>query len=102
MTQPRTRTGWPALIDEKRGLDLYRTMTEARTFEKRAYDLFMQNLVKGTTHLGTGQEAVSAGVVGAMAETTTCSSPTAATSRCWSEGRRWPRSWPSCWAGKTG
>lgn len=67
MTEPRTRTGWPALIDEKRGLDLYRAMTEARTFEKRAYDLFMQNLVKGTTHLGTGQEAVSAGVVGAMA-----------------------------------
>jgi Pyruvate/2-oxoglutarate dehydrogenase complex, dehydrogenase (E1) component, eukaryotic type, alpha subunit len=37
-------------------------MTEIRLFEKRAYDLFMQNLVKGTTHLGTGQEAVAAGV----------------------------------------
>lgn len=37
-----------------------------RLFEKRAYDLFMQNLVKGTTHLGTGQEAVAAGVSQAM------------------------------------
>ncbi len=47
-------------------LELFRKMTLIRLFEKRAYDLFMQNLVKGTTHLGTGQEAVAAGVSGAM------------------------------------
>ena len=41
-------------------------MTEIRLFEKRAHDLFLQNLVKGTTHLGTGQEAVAAGVSQAM------------------------------------
>jgi pyruvate dehydrogenase E1 component alpha subunit len=41
-------------------------MTEIRLFEKRAYDLFLQNLVKGTTHLGTGQEAIAAGVARAM------------------------------------
>ena len=41
-------------------------MTELRQFEKRAHDLFLQNLVKGTTHLGTGQEAVAAGVSQAM------------------------------------
>src|SRR3984885_11289837 len=45
---------------------MYRTMTEIRLFEKRVYDLFLQNLVKGTTHLGTGQEAVAAGVSAAM------------------------------------
>ena len=49
-------------IPESTALELYRKMTEIRQFEKRAYDLFMQNLVKGTTHLGTGQEAVAAGV----------------------------------------
>ena len=32
-----------------------------RRFEKRAYDLFMQNLVKGTSHLSLGMEAVAAG-----------------------------------------
>jgi pyruvate dehydrogenase E1 component alpha subunit len=53
-------------IPTELGLSLYRTMTEIRQFEKRAYDLFMQNLVKGTTHLGTGQEAVAAGVAAAM------------------------------------
>jgi TPP-dependent pyruvate/acetoin dehydrogenase alpha subunit len=45
---------------------MYRKMIELRLFEKRAYDLFLQNLVKGTTHLGTGQEAVAAGVSQAM------------------------------------
>jgi len=55
-------------MDEVTALDLYRTMTEIRLFEKRAYDLFLQNLVKGTTHLGTGQEAIAAGVAGAMRE----------------------------------
>ena len=47
-------------------LGLYRTMTRIRQFEKRAHDLFLQNLVKGTTHLGTGQEAIAAGVAAAM------------------------------------
>jgi acetoin:2,6-dichlorophenolindophenol oxidoreductase subunit alpha len=43
-------------------------MIEIRLFEKRAYDLFLQNLVKGTSHLGIGQEAVAAGVSAAMAD----------------------------------
>ena len=53
-------------ITEQLSLDMYRKMTEIRLFEKRAHDLFLQNLVKGTTHLGTGQEAVAAGVAQAM------------------------------------
>jgi TPP-dependent pyruvate/acetoin dehydrogenase alpha subunit len=31
-------------------LKLYRSMLECRVLEKRAYDLFMQNLIKGTSH----------------------------------------------------
>jgi acetoin:2,6-dichlorophenolindophenol oxidoreductase subunit alpha len=53
-------------IDEATALEMYRKMTELRLFEKRAHDLFLQNLVKGTTHLGTGQEAIAAGVSQAM------------------------------------
>ena len=41
-------------------LKLYRTMVECRALEKRAYDLFMQNLIKGTSHLALGQEAIAA------------------------------------------
>ncbi|MDJ0923188.1 MAG: thiamine pyrophosphate-dependent dehydrogenase E1 component subunit alpha [Acidimicrobiia bacterium] len=47
-------------------LAMYDGMVRARYFEKRAYDLFMQGLVKGTTHLGLGQEAVAAGFAVAM------------------------------------
>jgi acetoin:2,6-dichlorophenolindophenol oxidoreductase subunit alpha len=53
-------------IPEATALEMYRKMAEIRLFEKRAHDLFLQNLVKGTTHLGTGQEAVAAGVSQAM------------------------------------
>src|SRR6266487_4634717 len=35
-------------------------MVELRTFEQRAHDLFLQNLVKGTSHLALGQEAIAA------------------------------------------
>ncbi|MDF2114982.1 thiamine pyrophosphate-dependent dehydrogenase E1 component subunit alpha [Roseiarcaceae bacterium H3SJ34-1] len=46
--------------------ELYRLQVEIRLFEKRAYDLFLQNLVKGTSHLSLGQEAIAAGFAGAM------------------------------------
>jgi TPP-dependent pyruvate/acetoin dehydrogenase alpha subunit len=42
-------------------LELYRQMQACRMMEQRAYDLFMQNLIKGTSHLALGQEAVAAG-----------------------------------------
>jgi acetoin:2,6-dichlorophenolindophenol oxidoreductase subunit alpha len=42
-------------------LALFRRLVELRACEKRAYDLFLQNLVKGTSHLALGQEAVAAG-----------------------------------------
>ncbi|HSG64440.1 MAG TPA: thiamine pyrophosphate-dependent dehydrogenase E1 component subunit alpha, partial [Gammaproteobacteria bacterium] len=41
-------------------------MQRARQMEQRAYDLFMQNLVKGTSHLALGQEAISTGFAAAM------------------------------------
>jgi TPP-dependent pyruvate/acetoin dehydrogenase alpha subunit len=53
-------------LDETSRLDLYRKLQEIRTFEQRAYDLFLQNLVKGTSHLSLGQEAVAAGFGQAM------------------------------------
>jgi pyruvate dehydrogenase E1 component alpha subunit len=45
---------------------MYSDMVRARDFEQRAYDLFMEGIVKGTTHLGLGQEAVAAGFAAAM------------------------------------
>ena len=47
--------------DQETRLRLYELMLDCRGLQQRAFDLFMQNLVKGTTHLGMGQEAVAAG-----------------------------------------
>jgi pyruvate dehydrogenase E1 component alpha subunit len=47
-------------------LELYAKQYEIRVAEKRAFDLFLQNLVKGTSHLSLGQEAVAAGFASAM------------------------------------
>src|SRR5262249_32235029 len=53
-------------IGEEMRLRLYRTQVEIREAEQRAFDLFLQNLVKGTSHLSLGQEAVAAGFACAM------------------------------------
>jgi acetoin:2,6-dichlorophenolindophenol oxidoreductase subunit alpha len=63
---PEIDTDLPEAPEIDTALEMYRKMAEIRLFEKRAHDLFLQNLVKGTTHLGTGQEAVAAGVSQAM------------------------------------
>src|SRR6202161_1736852 len=47
-------------------LRIYRMLVELRESEQRAYDLFLQGLVKGTSHLSLGQEAVAAGFAAAM------------------------------------
>jgi pyruvate dehydrogenase E1 component alpha subunit len=52
--------------DQTTRLEMYRMMVEARLFEKRVHDLFLQGLVKGTSHLALGQEAVAAGFAAAL------------------------------------
>jgi acetoin:2,6-dichlorophenolindophenol oxidoreductase subunit alpha len=53
-------------IDSQLALRIFRLLVEIRDAEQRAYDLFLQNLVKGTSHLSLGQEAVAAGCAAAM------------------------------------
>ena len=47
-------------------LTVYRMMLEARIFEERAYQMFLEGLVKGTSHLAIGQEAIAAGFAASM------------------------------------
>src|ERR1700710_816666 len=53
-------------IGEATRLELYRSQVNLREPEQRAYALFLQNLVKGTSHLSLGQEAIAAGFAAAM------------------------------------
>src|SRR5947209_464125 len=53
-------------IGEELRLRMYRMQVNIRQAEQRAYDLFLQNLVKGTSHLSLGQEAIATGFAAAM------------------------------------
>ncbi len=63
----------PELSVEYR-LDLLRQMHEIRFFEQNLQRLFEEGLVRGSTHLSIGQEAVSVGVCSALrkGDTATC------------------------------
>ena len=61
-----SRRGLNDDIGEEKRLTRYRLQLEIRESEQRAFDLFLQNLVKGTSHLSLGQEAVAAGFAAAM------------------------------------
>jgi acetoin:2,6-dichlorophenolindophenol oxidoreductase subunit alpha len=89
-----SRAGINDDIGEEMRLTIYRLQIEIRESEQRAFDLFLQNLVKGTSHLSLGQEAVAAGFAAAMKPGTSRSAPIAATptrSRAACRSRR-------CWA----
>ncbi|MBZ7924208.1 thiamine pyrophosphate-dependent dehydrogenase E1 component subunit alpha [Ensifer adhaerens] len=53
-------------LDLETRMELFRLQVEIRVCEKKANDLFFQNLIKGTSHLSLGQEAIAAGVATAM------------------------------------
>ena len=83
-------------IGEEKRLELYRTQVVIREAEQRAFDLFLQNLVKGTSHLSLGQEAVAAGFRRRDAERAIShSAPIAATRTRSRVALRWRRSWAS-------
>jgi acetoin:2,6-dichlorophenolindophenol oxidoreductase subunit alpha len=52
--------------DRATRLEMYRMMQVARAFERRVHDLFLRGLVKGTSHLALGQEAIAAGFAAAL------------------------------------
>jgi TPP-dependent pyruvate/acetoin dehydrogenase alpha subunit len=53
-------------VEAGRLLEWYEQMAIIRQTEKAAYDLFMSGLVKGTTHLASGHEAVAVGASAAL------------------------------------
>ncbi len=49
-------------MDRAKIIEIYRKMLEIRLFEEKVFELYGQNLVPGTIHLYTGEEAVAVGV----------------------------------------
>lgn len=61
-------------LSTDRLLAIFRRMLEIRAFEDEVEKLFLKNLVRGSTHLATGQEAVAVGACFALesGDTMTC------------------------------
>ena len=53
-------------IGEKTRLRMWQLQLEIRHVEQRAHDLFFQNLIKGTSHLAIGQEAIASACAAVM------------------------------------
>ena len=72
MTTPEVRPADPRSLDDR--LDLLRAMAEIRLFEDECHRMFAQGLVRGSTHLCQGQEAVVVGACRALrpGDTMTC------------------------------
>src|SRR5262249_11700203 len=73
MTKKPSRAPEPASraqLNDDTGADMrlrmYQMQVVIREAEQRAFDLFLQTLVKGTSHLSLGQEAVATGFAAAM------------------------------------
>jgi acetoin:2,6-dichlorophenolindophenol oxidoreductase subunit alpha len=58
-----------ALVSPEQLRQWYRDMLRIRLFEDKTQELFLRNLIQGTTHLCQGQEAVSVGVIAALQPT---------------------------------
>jgi TPP-dependent pyruvate/acetoin dehydrogenase alpha subunit len=56
----------PAAVSVEEHLDLLRAMHEIRSFEDECHRMFAQGLVRGSTHLCQGQEAVAVGACRAL------------------------------------
>ena len=49
-------------------IEMYRKLRLIRTFEEQTRQLYMKNIVKGSTHVCVGQEAIAVGVCAALNE----------------------------------
>jgi TPP-dependent pyruvate/acetoin dehydrogenase alpha subunit len=68
-----TTTDTSAAVTPDTQLDFLRAMIEIRSFEDECHRMFAQGLVRGSTHLGQGQEAVAVGACRALREGDTMS-----------------------------
>lgn len=63
---PQSETRPSSALSTEQLVDFYRQMVVIRGFEEKVQDLFVQNVVRGTTHLAIGQEAVAVGASGTL------------------------------------
>ena len=66
MSDPATVYPTDTTPDEPSALAVHRAMLRLREFETKVYEIFLLGMVRGTTHLSLGQEAIAAGFAAMM------------------------------------
>jgi pyruvate dehydrogenase E1 component alpha subunit len=67
-------------------LQMFRKMAEIRAFETRAYELYREGVMRGTTHAYVGEEAIAVGVCSALRQDDTITSTHRGHGHCIAKG----------------
>jgi pyruvate dehydrogenase E1 component alpha subunit len=75
-----------AALTREQMLQMFRSMAEIRAFEHRAYELYREGVMRGTTHAYVGQEAIAVGVCSALRQDDTITSTHRGHGHCIAKG----------------
>ena len=89
-------------LEKGKLIEIYRKMLEIRNFEEKVFELFGQNLIPGTIHLYTGQEAVAVGVCTNLRKDDYITSTHRGHGHCIAKGARLDRIMAEIFGKKTG
>ncbi len=89
-------------LEKGKLIEIYRKMLEIRNFEEKVFELFGQNLIPGTIHLYTGEEAVAVGVCTNLRKDDYITSTHRGHGHCIAKGARLDRIMAEIFGKKTG
>ncbi len=75
-----------AALTREQMLQMFRSMAEIRAFEHRAYELYREGVMRGTTHAYVGEEAIAVGVCSALRQDDTITSTHRGHGHCIAKG----------------
>ncbi|MGE3273429.1 MAG: thiamine pyrophosphate-dependent dehydrogenase E1 component subunit alpha [Chloroflexota bacterium] len=75
-----------AALTREQMIQMFRSMAEIRAFEYRAYELFREGVMRGTTHAYVGEEAIAVGVCSALRQDDTITSTHRGHGHCIAKG----------------
>jgi pyruvate dehydrogenase E1 component alpha subunit len=75
-----------AALTREQMLQMFRSMAEIRAFETRAYELYREGVMRGTTHAYVGEEAIAVGVCSALRQDDTITSTHRGHGHCIAKG----------------
>ncbi len=73
-------------LTRERMMDMFRSMAQIRAFEYRAYELYREGVMRGTTHAYVGEEAIAVGVCSALNQDDTITSTHRGHGHCIAKG----------------